>query len=107
MTNGSDQIELSAGGIPISLAPFFQEYNFGQLDADRHQELVIERTLIYGNRPEIQWLFKHYGQALITKWIQQQGAARLSRRRFNLWQQLLNIREFEYPRHWRQTIWPY
>lgn len=103
----TEQIELSAGGIPISLAPAFQEYDFRRLDADQHRELVIERTLGSGNRLEIQWLFRRYGRASISEWLRQRGATRLSHRRFNLWRVLLNIGEFERSRYWRQTIWPH
>jgi hypothetical protein len=28
-----DEAEVSAGGIPVSLKPYFQEYDFGKLDA--------------------------------------------------------------------------
>ncbi|HET7090583.1 MAG TPA: hypothetical protein VFL17_18275 [Anaerolineae bacterium] len=102
-----DEAELSAGGIPVSLKPFFQEYDFGKLDADQHQDLVIERTLGYGDQREVRWLFARYGRKLIVEWVRQRGAARLPRRRFNCWQALLSITEFEHPQYWRQSVWPY
>ncbi|HJW83225.1 MAG TPA: hypothetical protein VJ754_02870 [Anaerolineae bacterium] len=103
----TDEVELSAGGIPVSLKPFFQEYDFGRLDAERHRDLVIERTLNYGNRREVRWLFDRYGREPIAAWVQERGAARLSRRRFSCWQTVLSITDFQRPRYWRQTIWPY
>ncbi len=48
--------------IPRTLAPFFQEYTFDKLDAERDAELVIERTLAWGNREELRWLFDCYGR---------------------------------------------
>ncbi len=93
--------------LPKSLAAFFQEYDFHTLDPDRHRDLIIERTLSAGNVTELRWLFKRYPRADIRRWVQQRGAARLPRRRFNLWRTVLNIDKFEHPRFWRQTIWPY
>ncbi len=49
--------------IPRTLAQFFQEYTFENLDAERDAELVIERTLAWGNREELRWLFARYGRA--------------------------------------------
>ena len=42
---------------PGSLAPFFQEYDLAHLDLERSAATIIERTLQYGNREEIRWLF--------------------------------------------------
>lgn len=41
--------------IPSSLAPFFQEYSLEQLDLHDAANTIIERTLHFGNRTEIQW----------------------------------------------------
>lgn len=49
-------------GIPRSLAPFFQEYDLEKLDPDEHWELMVERTLAYGDRGELRWLFDRYGR---------------------------------------------
>jgi hypothetical protein len=52
--------------IPRSLALFFQEYTFEKLDAERDVELVIERTLAWGNRAELRWLFARYGRGRVA-----------------------------------------
>ena len=52
--------------IPISAAPFFQEYVFSDLDADKHAGLVLERLLAYGDRQEVRWLFDTYGGSRIA-----------------------------------------
>ena len=43
--------------IPLSLAPFFQEYDLGKLDSQKDIATILERTLRYGNRAELRWLF--------------------------------------------------
>jgi hypothetical protein len=57
---------VTARGIPRSLAPFFQEYDLDDLDPDRAAATVIERTLRYGNRAELRWLFTRYPEATIA-----------------------------------------
>lgn len=93
--------------IPESLAAYFQEYDVAALDPAAHRDLIIERTLSAGNLSELRWLFACYSREDIIRWVQQRGAARLPRRRFNLWRTVLNIDQFEHPRYWRQTLWPY
>lgn len=94
-------------GIPRSLAPFFQEYDLEKIEPDQHWELVIERTLAYGNRQELRWLFQRYGQSRIADWVRRMGWRRLPKRRFNLWCVLLEIEDPQKPRLQEQRIWPH
>ena len=80
-------------GIPRTLAPFFQEYAFEKIDAERDAELVIERTLVWGNRAELRWLFARYGRAHIADWVRRVGSRRLPRRQLPFWRLVLNISE--------------
>ncbi len=77
--------------IPRTLAQFFQEYTFENLDAERDAELVIERTLAYGNRAELRWLFARYGRARVADWVRRMGTRRLPRRQLPFWQLVLEI----------------
>ena len=77
--------------IPSTLAPFFQEYRFESLDAARDWELVVERTLAWGNRAELSWMFSQYGRERVTDWVKRRGAARLPRRQFAGWKVILEI----------------
>ncbi len=91
--------------IPETAAPFFQEYNFSNLDVQKHAALIIERILAYGNRSEIRWLFDTYGTETVRSWVEQNGERLLPRRRLELWRTLLDI-----PIHRvaeRRQIWPY
>ena len=72
-------------GIPLSLTPFFQEYDLEQINPAKHQHLIIERVLAYGNRQELRWLFNLYDDQQIISWIQETGHRRLPYRRYNLW----------------------
>ena len=102
-----DELELSVSGIPVSLMPFFQEYDFGKLDAERHRDLVIERTLGYCDRREARWLYKRYGRKALADWIREYGSRLLSRRRFSYWRVVLDIEDFRRPPNWEQRIWPH
>lgn len=97
----------SAKGIPLSLRACFQEYEFEQLDPVQHADLIIERTLAYGNRPEVKWLFTCYGQADLVVWIQRWGARRLPWRRYNLWCVMLDLPPARRLRPEGSRIWPY
>jgi hypothetical protein len=92
-------------GIPRSLAPFFQEYALDQLDPHEHSRLIIERTLAYGDRRELRWLFDCYGKNTLREWVQALGARRLPWRRYNLWCVLLDLPPAQ--RAERRGVWPY
>lgn len=59
--------------IPSSLAPFFQEYDLAQLDVERSAATIIERTLRFGNREELRWLFRSYPRTMIINWVEEWG----------------------------------
>ena len=78
--------------IPTSLAPFFQEYDFEELDLQNAAPLIIERTLQFGNRAEIHWLFTQYTRAQITEWFRKYARERLPNPHNTFWQIVLEIR---------------
>jgi hypothetical protein len=77
--------------IPRSLAPFLQEYNLEQLDAQNAAELLIERTLQYGSRAELRWLFSQYPCAQVVAWIKRFGKDRLPHPHIDFWLLVLEI----------------
>ncbi len=94
-------------GIPDSLRASFQEYDFEQLDLEQHGGLIIERTLAYGNRREVRWLFEVYGRTQIVTWLEQLGTRRLPWRRYNLWCVLLGLPPARRLRPAGAQIWPH
>ena len=46
--------------IPSTLAPFFQEYDLASLDPQTAAPLIFERSLQYGDRAELHWVFAQY-----------------------------------------------
>ena len=77
--------------IPSTLAPFFQEYDLAQLDPQSAAPLVIERTLQYGNRAELSWLFATYPRREIVQWVKRFGKDRLPQPHLNFWRIVLEI----------------
>jgi len=71
---GHTPADTTSAGIPRSLAPFFQEYDVDQLEPKEHSRLIIERTLAYGDRRELRWLFDRYGKGALREWVQASGA---------------------------------
>lgn len=96
---------LTTAGIPSSLTACFQEYDLDELDPAQHRDLIIERTLAYGDRKELRWLFGYYGHPTVKMWIQMQGARRLPWRRYNLWCVLLGLGQAVRPKE--RQIWPH
>jgi hypothetical protein len=93
--------------IPRTLAPFFQEYTFDHLDAERDWELVVERTLAWGNRAELRWLFARYGRERVADWVRRKGWGFLPKRRFNYWCVMLDVTDPQKRRGWQSRIWPH
>jgi len=79
--------------IPLSLAPFFQEYDLARLNPKKDSFTIIERTLQYGNRSELRWLFATYPHAQITDWVKHFGKDRLPQPHRTFWQIILEINE--------------
>ncbi len=90
--------------LPSTAAPFFQEYTFTKLNAEKDASLIIERLLAYGNRAELRWMFERYGHARVKEWLAESGARRLPKRRYHMWCVLLDVPE-DFSK--RRQIWPY
>jgi len=79
--------------IPFTLAPFFQEYAFDQLDLQSATPLIIERVLQFGNRAELHWLFTQYPRTQIVDWFIRYAKERLPNPHRAFWQIILEIKE--------------
>jgi len=90
-----NDLTFTPNGIPVSLRPCFQEYTLEKLDPKRDAFTIIERTLALGCQQEIQWLFARYGRERVREWVRQAGSGRLSRHRFRLWVNYLDIRDYQ------------
>lgn len=93
--------------IPRSMAPFFQEYDLDKLDLVRNSQTIIERTLQYGNRDELAWLFQQYDRGQVADWVRRLGARRLFRRNFDFWRLMLDVDDAEDPFKGADRIWPH
>jgi hypothetical protein len=77
--------------IPLSLAPFFQEYDLAIMNTKTDSFTIIERTLQFGNREELRWLFTTYSREQITGWVRHFGKDRLPQPHLRFWQIILEI----------------
>ena len=83
-------------GIPLSLQPYFQEYDLAELDLGQHADLIIQRTLEFGTWEEVHWLFEVYGAVRIRAFLRQHGERWLKPVSFNYWRKLLKIRRWRH-----------
>ena len=82
---------MQTSSIPQSLAPFFQEYRLSNLDPERAAATIIERTLQFGTRAEIAWLFGRYPRPQIAAWLSQNGPERLPEPHLTFWKLVLGV----------------
>ena len=99
----SKPLEQTPAGIPVTLRPFFQEYVLEDLDPERSAFTVIERTLAWGDRQELRWLFAHYGPARLAAWVRQAGWRCLPRRRLIFWLRFFDLADY----HQGERVWPH
>lgn len=78
-------LEFTPNGIPVSLRPYFQEYDLEKLDPERDAFTIIERTLARGDLRELQWLFQRFDSERVRAFVEKYGVSRLPRRRAKLW----------------------
>ena len=96
-------LKLTQAGIPVSLRPFFQEYALEDLDPEHNAFTVIERTLAWGDLPELRWLFARYGPERLSEWVRQAGWYCLPRRRFKYWLCFFELTDYRHG----ERIWPH
>lgn len=92
--------------IPESMTIFFQEIDPAQLDLSRDADTIIERTLRFGNRAELRWLFACYGQPRIAAWVRDMGQYRLPERPLAFWRLLFDLDPAAYQPD-RKALWPH
>ena len=68
---------MSLQPIPTTMAPFLQEYDLARLNPEKDAHTLIERTLQYGNRAELRWLFQTYAHSQIRRWVERFGQEKL------------------------------
>ena len=103
MTHVHDKVQSTPAGIPVSLRPFFQEYALEDLDPERSAFTVIERTLGWGDVPELRWLFTQYAPERLAQWVRQAGWYLLPRRRFLFWRCYFNLDDYRHG----ERVWPH
>lgn len=79
--------------LPLTLAPFFQEYDIAKLNPQTDSHTVIERILQFGNQAEIKWLFTTYSTEQITTWVKRFGKEKLPQPHQAFWQVVLEATE--------------
>ena len=79
--------------IPSSLAPFFQEYDLQHLNPQKDAATIIERTLRYGDRSELRWLFGVYSRTQIADWVKTWGCYALPEPHLTFWKLFLETSE--------------
>jgi hypothetical protein len=79
--------------IPASLSPFFQEYPLEGLDLERSAATIIERTLQFGNREDLRWLFSVYSRQRVRDWVQRLGVLALPEPHLTFWKLVLDLPE--------------
>ena len=100
-----ENMEMTPLGIPVSLSPFFQEYDLEKIDPETATFTVIERTLSWGSRRELHWLFRRYTREQMAEVVRDAGWQLIPRYRFFYW---LNVFEIvEYRKSDYQRIWPH
>jgi hypothetical protein len=79
--------------IPGTLAPFFQEYNLENLSIHQNAGTIIERTLRFGTRSELRWLFSIYTLEQVVRWVREWGSFGLPEPHLSFWKLILDIEE--------------
>lgn len=98
-----EPLEFTAKGIPISLRPFFQEYDIEKLDVRNSAFTVMERALAWGTLTELKWLFREYGSLRLKEFVQKYGARLLPRQRYKFWIVYFGLPDTRRP----DRIWPH
>lgn len=91
--------------VPFTLRFAFQEYDLEKLNPDdpAYAFTIIERTLAYGNREELRWLFKVYGRERVLTWLKEDGWRTLPHQGLLFWTAYFELPPFPE----RGGVWPH
>ena len=92
--------------IPTTLKPYFQEYILEDLQIRRDADLIIQRTLEFGNWIELRWLFQTYRRERIRCFLREHGVRWLNSVTFNYWRKLLGVRQWKAAPFEKIMNWP-
>jgi len=98
-------MDLQLKKIPVSLQPYFQEYDLAALNISRDANLIIQRTLEFGTWDEIRWLFQVYSRQRIQRFLRVYGERRLNPVTFNYWRKLLGLRHWHPAPFEKGEVW--
>jgi hypothetical protein len=91
--------------IPSSMQPFFQDYRLAELRLRRDVNLIIQRTLEYGDWDELRWLFQVYSRRRIQRFLREHGERWLNPVTFNYWRKLLRLRRWQPAPFGKGELW--
>ncbi len=91
--------------IPRTLEPFFQEYNLTDLNLRHDADLIIQRTLEFGDWEEIRWLFQVYKRERLRRFLRKYGERWLKPVTFNYWRKLLGVRHWQAAPFGKGELW--
>ena len=83
--------------LPADTAWLFPEYDFGTMDIERHESVIIERVLEKGAWAQLRWLFATYREETVAEWVRRHGFRLLSKRSFALWRLTLGVTDYVAP----------
>jgi hypothetical protein len=82
--------------LPETLYIHFQEYDPTSLDLQNDADLIIQRTLEFGEWEEVRWLLKQYGQKRLRAFLVENGERWLRPPTFNYWRKLFGVRRWKH-----------
>lgn len=85
--------------IPLTLASYFPECDLSEIDPEGDADILIERTLEYGDRREVAWLCSTLGESRIQEFLRRRGTRALSKRAFAFWCLVLGVEQ------WHRSAW--
>lgn len=91
--------------VPITLKPYFQDYDLENIHLRRDTDLIIQRTLEFGDWHEIRWLFTVYRRGHIQRFLRRHGERWLKPVTFNYWRKLLGIRRWQPAPFGKGELW--
>lgn len=91
--------------IPLSLQPYFQDYDLADLRLRKDANLIIQPTLEFGTWDEVCWLFRVYSRRRIQRFLREHGERWLKPVTFNYWRKLLRILRWQPAPFGKGELW--
>ena len=82
--------------LPVFFKPILWSYNFSDIEAEKHREIIIVNAINYGDLKHWRWLVSNYGRSVVAEALRKIPATEIRPSARRLASIIFSINDFNY-----------